>query len=159
MIKKIFILFLVLVQGNAFGQCTGLLDSYYLTFENGWKDNRAIFGEQKVGIHYAKFCFDHRVDQLQMIKTFTLCDTFEVSLDTSRLADLTIHHFGAIDPDNSYNEMIEVLSITTKETTFRFTTINGCQLIDLLPEFINENLIGSDKLNLTSELTKALGSQ
>jgi hypothetical protein len=156
MIKKIFILFLVLVQGHAFGQCTGLLDSYYLTFENGWKDNRAIFGEQKVGIHYAKFCFDHRVDQIHMIKTFTLSDTFEVSLDTARFADLTSHHFGAIDNDNSFNEMIEVLSITTKETTFRFTTINGCQLIDLLPEFIHEYFIGSDKLNLISELTKVL---
>jgi hypothetical protein len=156
MIKKIFILFIVLVQGHAFGQCTGLLDSYYLIIENGWKDNRAIFGEQKIGIHYAKFCFDHYVDQIHMIKTFTLCDTFEVSLDTARFADLTSHHFGAIAPENYANEMIEVLSITTKETTFRFTTIHVCQLIDLLQEFINENFIGSDKKNLSSELIKVL---
>lgn len=79
-------------------------------------------------------------------------------MDTALLKDLSSNHFGTINPSDFFNEIIEVLSISTEDNFYVFTSTNGCQMIDLLPEFIHKNFMGRDILDLTNALSKNLSS-
>lgn len=157
MIRKILLLFLVLFQGNAFGQCTEFSNFHYLELDSVLKKyNANLINDSTLGIHYSKFYFDHNTGGLHILKTINILDSFDLQMDTALLKDLSSNHFGTINPSDFFNEIIEVLSISTEDNFYVFTSTNGCQMIDLLPEFIHENFMGSDILDLTDVLSKNL---
>lgn len=156
MLRFFVILFLLIKQGSTFGQCTSFSNIDFLNLESRLKNNINVYGDKTIGINYSKFYFDHKNGNIHIIKTINLKDSFEVRIDTAFFNGITSNNFGTINTINFSNEIIEVLSITTKETTFLFTSTNGCQMIDLLPNFINQNFIGNDKFELIITLIKNL---
>jgi hypothetical protein len=160
MIRNILIFFLVLFQGNAFGQCSEFSNFHYLELDSVLKKyNANLLNDNTLGIHYSKLFFDHNTGGLHVLKTINIVDSFDLQIDTTLLKDLNSNHFGTINPSDFFNEIIEVLSISTEDNFYVFTSTNGCQMIDLLPDFIHENFKGSDILDLTSVLTKNMSSQ
>lgn len=159
MIRKILLLFLVFIQANAFGQCTEFSNFHYLELDSVLKKyNANLINDHTIGIHYSKFYFDHNTGGLHILKTINILDSFDLQMDTTLLKDLSSNHFGTINPSDFFNEIIEVLSISTEDEFYVFTSTNGCQMIDLLPEFIHKNFMGSDVLDLTDVLSKNLSS-
>lgn len=156
MIRFFLVFILLSYQNITFGQCSEFSNFHYLDLDSLLKKNNAnIINDKTFGIHYSKFYFDHKNGDLHILKSINILDSFDLQIDTTLFNDLNSNHFGTINPSDFFNEIIEVLTIITTENNFYvFSSINGCQMIDLLPDFINQYFIGKDKFELITTLYK-----
>ena len=140
MIRFFLVFILLSYQNITFGQCSEFSNFHYLDLDSLLKKNNAnIINDKTFGIHYSKFYFDHKNGDLHILKSINILDSFDLQIDTTLFNDLNSNHFGTINPSDFFNEIIEVLTIITTENNFYvFSSINGCQMIDLLPDFINQ---------------------
>lgn len=157
MYKFLLVIILLLNQIITFGQCSEFNNFHYLELDSLMKKNNVNFiTHSKLGIFYSKFYIDRYTGEIHILKSINVVDSFDVQIDTALFNDLNSNYFGTINPCNYFDEIIEVLTISAENQFYVFTSTNGCQMIDLLPDFINQYFIGQSKFELIQTLYKNL---